>query len=111
MPYGLGAVHVLRRNPALAVRLRALRLLWEASPALSVVAFVFVLAEGALPVLVLVAMGRVVAAIPGAITRGLGSHDGHLLIFDLAVAGAIYALSLLRGPARGCPDGDGRRAR
>jgi ATP-binding cassette, subfamily B, bacterial len=57
-----------------------------------------VLAEGALPVLVLIAMGRVTGAIPGAVIFGLGSHAGHALVGDLALAGGVYALSLMRGP-------------
>ena len=61
-------------------------------------AVLFVLAEGALPVLVLVAMGRVTGDIPGAVTDGLASPAGHRLLGALAVAGTIYALSLLRGP-------------
>ncbi|MGD0197796.1 MAG: ABC transporter ATP-binding protein [Solirubrobacteraceae bacterium] len=91
---------LLRQRQRLAgsTRLRALRLLWEASPRLSVLAVLFVLAEGALPVVVLVAMGRVVAAIPAAVKHGVGSRSGHALLTDLAVAGGLYALSLLRGP-------------
>ena len=81
-----------------STRLRALLLLWQASRTLSVLAVVFVLAEGALPVLVLVFMGRVTGAIPGAVVFGLGSPPGHRLVSALAVAGAVYVLSLLRGP-------------
>jgi ATP-binding cassette, subfamily B, bacterial len=81
-----------------APRTRALRLLWRAGPALSLVAVGFVLAEGALPVLVLIAMGRVTGAIPGAVVHGLASSDGHRLLVELALAGGIYAVSLLRGP-------------
>jgi ATP-binding cassette, subfamily B, bacterial len=81
-----------------APRVRALRLLWRAAPGLSALAVGFVLAEGALPVLVLIAMGRVTGAIPGAVILGLGSGPGHALINDLALAGGIYALSLMRGP-------------
>src|SRR5579875_3284780 len=77
-------------------RIRALSLLWRASRGLSLAAVAFVITEGALPVLVL--MGRVVAAIPGAVVHGLGSSDGHHLVIALAEAGAVYALSLLRGP-------------
>jgi ATP-binding cassette subfamily B protein len=79
-------------------RVRALRLLWRAAPRLSLLAVAFVLAEGTLPVLVLIAMGRVTGAIPGAVLFGLGSGAGHALITDLALAGGIYALSLMRGP-------------
>ncbi|MGO9886795.1 MAG: ABC transporter ATP-binding protein [Solirubrobacteraceae bacterium] len=81
-----------------STRLRALALLWQASPRLSVLAVVFVIAEGVLPVLVLVLMGRVTGAIPDAVTFGLSSPQGHRLIVALAVAGFGYALSLMRGP-------------
>ncbi len=91
----IGVAARLKSSP----RTRALQLLWRASPAHFVAAAVFVLAEGALPVLVLVLMGRVVAAIPGAVRFGLSSPPGHHLIVTLAEAGSVYALSLLRGPA------------
>jgi ATP-binding cassette, subfamily B, bacterial len=79
-------------------RARALLLLWRSSRPLSALAGVFVLAEGALPVLVLVAMGRVTGAIPGAVVFGLSSSQGHTLLINLAEAGGVYALSLMRGP-------------
>jgi ATP-binding cassette, subfamily B, bacterial len=81
-----------------APRIRALALMWRASRPLSLVAVLFVLAEGALPVLVLVLMGRVTGDIPGAVVNGLSSRDGHRLIGALALAGGVYALSLMRGP-------------
>ena len=81
-----------------APRVRALRLMWRAAPGLSVLAVAFVLAEGALPVVVLIAMGRVTGAIPDAVSFGLGSGAGHALVGDLALAGGVYALSLMRGP-------------
>jgi ATP-binding cassette subfamily B protein len=87
-------VHRIRSAP----RIRALALMWQATRPLSLVAALFVVAEGALPVLVLVAMGRVTGAIPGAVEQGLSSAEGRRLIADLAVAGGIYALSLMRGP-------------
>jgi ATP-binding cassette subfamily B protein len=80
-------------------RTRALLLLWKAAPALAVAAAAFIVAEGALPVLVLIAMGRVVAAIPPTVIFGLSSSDGHHLVTALAEGGIAYALSLLRGPA------------
>ena len=61
----------LGRRLRASTRVRALILLWRASPALSILAVAFVLAEGALPVLVLIAMGRVTGAIPGAVLFGL----------------------------------------
>jgi ATP-binding cassette, subfamily B, bacterial len=81
-----------------APRIRALTLMWQATRPLSVLAALFIVAEGALPVLVLVAMGRVTGDIPGAVEHGLSSADGQTLIAALAVAGGIYALSLMRGP-------------
>jgi hypothetical protein len=65
-------------------RVRALVLLWRSSRPLSVLAVIFVLAEGALPVLVLVAMGRVTGAIPGAVIFGVGSPAGRTLLVYLA---------------------------
>ena len=78
--------------------MRALVLLWRASRPLSIAAAAFVLAEGALPVMVLIAMGWVTGAIPAAVLHGLGSSPGHRLIAALGLAGGIYALSLMRGP-------------
>jgi ATP-binding cassette subfamily B protein len=80
-------------------RVRALLLLWHASPGLSVGAVLFVIAEGALPVLVLIAMGRVTGALPGAVVFGLSSGYGSTLLVALALAGVAYGLSLMRGPA------------
>ena len=85
----------LRQSP----RARALSLLWKSSRALTLGAVAFVVAEGALPVLVLVAMAHVVSAIPGAVELGISSDAGQTLLVDLALAGAIYGLSLMRGPA------------
>ena len=88
----------LPQRIAAAPRLRALALMWQASPALSGLAVAFVIAEGVLPVLVLVAMGRVTGDIPAAVLGGLSSPAGHTLVTALALAGGIYALSLMRGP-------------
>jgi ATP-binding cassette subfamily B protein len=88
----------LVRRATAAPRVRALALMWQASPALSLVAVAFVIAEGALPVLVLVAMGRVTGDIPAAVIGGLSSSAGHTLVTALALAGGIYGLSLMRGP-------------
>jgi ATP-binding cassette, subfamily B, bacterial len=88
----------LGRRLRASTRLRALALLWHASRTLSALAVVFVIAEGVLPVLVLILMGRVTGAIPDAVTFGLSSPDGHRLIVTVALAGGVYALSLMRGP-------------
>lgn len=57
------------------------------------------LADGFLPILALVALGRAVGRIPAAVEHGIGSADGHALLAGLAVGTAAYALSLLRSPA------------
>ena len=84
---------------AASPRLRILRLLWETSPALAIQMAVFVLADGFLPILALVALGRAVGRIPAAVTHGLGSASGHSLIIGLVLGTVAYALSLLRSPA------------
>ncbi|GAB3973779.1 ABC transporter ATP-binding protein [Actinoallomurus acanthiterrae] len=89
------ALDALRASP----RYRVLKALAADSPGLLTGALAFMIAEGLIPNLVLIAMGRTVGAIPGAVRSGLGSHDGHVLLTRLVVAGALYTLSLLRGPA------------
>jgi ATP-binding cassette, subfamily B, bacterial len=84
---------------AVSPRLRVLRLLWETSPALSFTMVLFILADGFLPIVSLVALGRAVGRIPAAVTHGLGSPSGHSLLIGLAVGTATYTLSLLRSPA------------
>jgi ATP-binding cassette, subfamily B, bacterial len=99
---GLGYVQgVLGRAPgrvARSPRLRVLRLLWETSPALMVVLGLFVLADGFLPIVSLVALGRAVGKIPDAVRYGLGSSSGHSLLLALTLGTLAYALSLLRSP-------------
>ena len=80
-------------------RLRVLRLLWETSPGLLVMLGLFIVADGFLPIVALVALGRAVGHIPAAVTYGLGSASGHSLLIALAFGTAAYALSLLRSPA------------
>ena len=79
-------------------RYRVLRMLASAAPGLLAAALVFMVVEALLPNLVLVAMGRTVGDIPAAVTAGLGSPAGHRMLLQLGVAGALYAVSLLRGP-------------
>jgi ATP-binding cassette subfamily B protein len=81
-------------------RLRVLRLMWQASPSLTVTAGLFVLADGLLPIAALVALGRAVGRIPAAVAHGLGSPSGHALLAALALGTAAYALSLLCGLAQ-----------
>ena len=80
-------------------RLRVLRLLWETSPGLLVMLGLFIVADGFLPIVALVALGRAVGHIPDAVRYGLGSASGHSLLVGLAFGTAAYALSLLRAPA------------
>jgi ATP-binding cassette, subfamily B, bacterial len=92
---------VARRNTervAASPRLRVLRLTWETSPALLVTMGLFIVADGVLPILALVALGRAVGHIPAAVTHGLGSAAGHSLLITLAIGTVAYALSLLRSP-------------
>ena len=94
-----GAAGTLRRRLTGSPRLRVLRLLQETSPGLLVMLGLFIVADGFLPILALVALGRAVGRIPAAVTDGLGSPAGHSLLLALAVGTAAYALSLLRYPA------------
>jgi ATP-binding cassette, subfamily B, bacterial len=80
-------------------RLRVLRLLWETSPRLLVMLGLFIVADGFLPIVALVALGRAVGHIPDAVRHGLGSASGHWMLIGLAFGTAAYALSLLRSPA------------
>jgi ATP-binding cassette, subfamily B, bacterial len=73
-------------------------LLWSASPALAVATAVWMAASALLPAFVVVALGRVVAAVPPVIKSGLASGAGHRLVGALAVAALVYGLSLVLGP-------------
>jgi ATP-binding cassette, subfamily B, bacterial len=86
----------LDRSP----RLRVLRLMWETSPALMIVMGLFIVADGFLPILSLVALGRAVGRIPAAVIHGLGSAAGHSLLIALVLGTVAYALSLLRSPVQ-----------
>jgi ATP-binding cassette, subfamily B, bacterial len=94
-----GAPGTIRRRLVRSPRLRVLRLLRETSPGLLVMLGLFIVADGFLPILALVALGRAVGHIPAAVTHGLGSPSGHSLLIALAVGTLAYALSLLCSPA------------
>ncbi len=81
-------------------RWAGLRLLWQASRALSAAAVVLLVADAALPSLTLVTMGRATGRIPAAVAHGAGSADGRALWWALAVAAVCFALSMLRGPVQ-----------
>ena len=57
-------------------RLRVLRLLWETSPGLLVMLGLFVVADGFLPIVALVALGRAVGHIPDAVGTGSARPAG-----------------------------------
>lgn len=102
-PEGWRAVlgRVVRRGRlAGSTRLRITRLLWETSPALALTVGVFVLADGILPNLALVAIGTATGRIPASITHGLGSSAGTALLASLAIGAGAYALSLMRSPVQ-----------
>lgn len=86
--------HRINESP----RLRVARLVREASPGLAVVMVLYVVADGVLPILALIALGRAVGKIPAAVSHGLGSASGHSLLLALGVGTGAYALSLLRSP-------------
>jgi ATP-binding cassette, subfamily B, bacterial len=97
--YGPGGLDRLRERLSSSPRRRVLRLLQETSPGLLVMLGLFIVADGVLPILALVALGRAVGRIPAAVTDGLGSPSGRSLLIALGVGTAAYALSLLRRPA------------
>ncbi len=70
----------------------------ETSGGLTVAMVLYVLADGFLPIVALVALGRAVGKIPPAVAHGLGSPSGHSLLIALAVGTVAYGLSLLRSP-------------
>jgi ATP-binding cassette, subfamily B, bacterial len=83
---------------AIDARRRTWRVLWETSRVLTLAVCVFVLLEGFLPPLALVAIGQATGRIPAAVRDGLDSAAGRALIAALALGAGAYALSLLRGP-------------
>ncbi|HXL91079.1 MAG TPA: ABC transporter ATP-binding protein [Streptosporangiaceae bacterium] len=80
-------------------RLRVIRLVSETNRRLITVMVLYVLADGFLPIVALIALGRAVGKIPPAIEHGLGSPSGHALLVALVVGTAAYGVSLLRSPA------------
>jgi ATP-binding cassette subfamily B protein len=79
-------------------RLRVVRLLWELSPAAAIMLGLFVIADGVLPNLALIALGRATGRIPVAVEHGLGSPAGQSLLIALAIGAGAYGLSLVRTP-------------
>jgi len=79
-------------------RLRVVRLVTETSRGLAAAMVLYVLADGFLPIVALIALGRAVGKIPPAVTHGLASPSGHSLLIALTVGTLAYGLSLLRSP-------------
>jgi ATP-binding cassette subfamily B protein len=77
---------------------QALSLLWSASHTSTILTGGWVLLSTVLPTLVVIALGLVVAAVPGAVEHGLGSAEGHQLIMALVFAAVAYAVSLMLSP-------------
>jgi ATP-binding cassette subfamily B protein len=73
-------------------------LLRKSGKALSVGVIAWVVAGATIPSLVVVSLGYVVGAIPGAVHNGMNSPAGHQLIEALVVAGVIYGVSLILDP-------------
>ncbi len=80
--------------------LRAVGMLVRVAPGLAASALALMVADALLPNLVIVVMGQATGRIPGAVEHGLSSPAGHALERALALAGVVYTLSLLRGPAQ-----------
>jgi ATP-binding cassette, subfamily B, bacterial len=77
---------------------QAWRLLWASSRPLATGVLAWMAAGAVLPVAVVVTLGLVVGAIPGTVSHGIYSSDGHRLILALVVAALVYALSLIADP-------------
>src|SRR5580700_3316700 len=88
----------VRDRLASSPRLRVVRLVTETSRGLTVAMVLYVLADGFLPIVALVALGRAVGKIPPAVAHGLGSPSGHSLLIALVIGTVAYGLSLLRSP-------------
>lgn len=73
-------------------------MLWDTSRPLSVAVGLYAVAASVLPILVLVAAGHLVGAVPGAAREGLSSAAGHRMLGALAITGVAYAAALLLGP-------------
>jgi ATP-binding cassette subfamily B protein len=92
---------IVRRVPATLAaspRLRVVRLVTETSRGLAAAMVLYVLADGFLPIVALIALGRAVGKIPPAVEHGLGSPSGHSLLIALSIGTVAYGLSLLRSP-------------
>jgi ATP-binding cassette, subfamily B, bacterial len=85
-------------NPIRGGGPRAWGLLWRSGRGLATAVIGWTVLTALMPALVVIALGLVVGRIPGTLVAGFGSPAGHGLILALAVAGLIYALSLILDP-------------
>ncbi len=73
-------------------------LLWASSRPLAAGVIAWMVAGALLPVAVVVTLGLVVGSIPGTVSHGIYSADGHRLIAALILAALVYGLSLIADP-------------
>ncbi|MBV9794628.1 MAG: ABC transporter ATP-binding protein [Actinobacteria bacterium] len=76
-------------------------LLWASSRPLAAGVIVWMAGNALLPVAVVITLGLVVGRIPGTVTHGISSADGHQLIAALILAALVYGLSLIADPVGG----------
>jgi ATP-binding cassette subfamily B protein len=83
-----------RRSP----RLKAVRLLWSASKPLTFGLGFGILLNALGPVMIMVAMGRMVGRMPAAFGHGFGSPAGHALFLSLVVVGIAFFVGMMATP-------------
>src|SRR5258706_10454191 len=79
-------------------RLKAIRLLTRSSRPLAVCLALDVVFQAVFPILVLLALGSMVSAIPGAITGGWSSPAGDRLVTSLLLVGLAFFPAMLTTP-------------
>jgi ATP-binding cassette subfamily B protein len=95
MAEGPDAARVVRRGSVALVRL-----LPRVHRGLTAALALSIAAGAALTVIFIVATGRLIGNVPGAVRDGLDSDDGNALVGWLAVAAAAFALDQMLGPVR-----------
>lgn len=80
-------------------RIRAFRLLWDASPPLLLALLLDLVAMATLPVAVILALGSMVDDVPSSIAGGLGSDEAGQLFRSFCVVAAIFSAAMLVAPA------------
>jgi ATP-binding cassette subfamily B protein len=92
--WGSAIVASWRRSP----RLKAVRLLWSASKPLTFALGFGILLNALGPVMIMVAMGRMVGRMPAAFGHGFGSPAGHSLFLSLVVVGIAFFVAMMATP-------------